>query len=127
MSKSIVEETAVAGYAFRFDAPPDRVSFTNRIKITGWLLHRRGLPVYGLRAIVRGILRPRSIFRARRKRSRPLIAAAYPDLPDAGQSGFLLALELPAGPSQVTIEVRDHNGAHAVGVVVSICPSAISR
>jgi len=108
MSKSIGEETAVADYAFRFDAPPDRVSFTNRIKITGWLLHRRGLPVYGIPAIVRGILRPRSIFRARRKRSRPLIAAAYPDLPDAGQSGFLLALELPAGPSQVTIEVQDH-------------------
>jgi glycosyltransferase involved in cell wall biosynthesis len=108
MSKSIGEETAVADYAFRFDAPPDRVSFTNRIKITGWLLHRRGLPVYGIRAIVRGILRRRSIFRARRKRSRPLIAAAYPDLPEAGQSGFLLVLELPLGRSEITIQVQDH-------------------
>ena len=108
MSKSIGEETAGADYAFRFDAPPDRVSFTNRIKITGWLLHRRGLPVYGIRVIVRGILRRRSIFRARRKRSRPLIAAAYPDLPEAGQSGFLLVLELPLGRSEITIQVQDH-------------------
>ena len=45
---------------------------------------------------------------ARRKRSRPLIAAAYPDLPDAGQSGFLLVLQLPAGPSEITIQVQDH-------------------
>jgi glycosyltransferase involved in cell wall biosynthesis len=108
MRKSIVEEMAVADYAFRFDALPERVAFTKQIKITGWLLHRRGLPIYGIRAVVRGILRPRSIFRARRKKSRPLIAAAYPGLPDAGQSGFLLALELPAGPNQVTIQVQDH-------------------
>src|SRR5204863_8978911 len=58
--------------------------------------------------IVRGILRPRSIFRARRKRSRPLIAATYPDLPEAGQSGFLLVLELPLGRSEITIQVQDH-------------------
>ena len=82
--------------------------FSNQIKITGWLLHRRGLPIHGIRGIVRGILRRRSIFRARRKRSRPLIAAAYPDLPEAGQSGFLLLLELPVGRSEITIQVQDH-------------------
>lgn len=98
----------VADYAFRFDALPERVTFTKQIKITGWLLHRRGLPIYGIRGIVRGVLRRRSIFRARRKKSRPLIAAAYPDLPEAGQSGFLLLLELPLGPSEVTIQVQDH-------------------
>ena len=54
------------------------------------------------------LLRRRSIFRARRKRSRPLIAAAYPDLPEAGQSGFLLLLELPIGRSEITIQVQDH-------------------
>jgi len=107
-TKSIVEKMVVADYAFHFDALPERVTFTKQIKITGWLLHRRGLPIHGIRGIVRSILRPRSIFRARRKRSRPLIAAAYPDLPDAGQSGFLLALEPPAGRSKITIQVQDH-------------------
>ena len=109
MSQSIVEKMAVADYAFRFDALPERVTFSKQIKITGWLLHRRGLPIHGIRGIVRGVLRRRLIFRARRKRSRPLIAAAYPDLPEAGQSGFLLVLELPVGASEVTIQVQDHD------------------
>src|SRR6266576_1906068 len=107
MTESTEEKTVVADYAFRFDALPERVIFTGQIKITGWLLHRKGLPIHGIRGIVRGILRRRSIFRARRKRSRPLIAAAYPDLPEAGQSGFLLVLELPVGPSEITIQVQD--------------------
>ena len=76
MTESTEEKTVGADYAFRFDALPERVIFTGQIKITGWLLHRRGLPIHGIRGIVRGILRRRSIFRARRKRSRPLIAAA---------------------------------------------------
>jgi glycosyltransferase involved in cell wall biosynthesis len=108
MTESIKEKMVVADYAFRFDALPERVTFTNQIKITGWLLHRRGLPIHGIRGIVRGILRRRSIFRARRKRSRPLIAAAYPDLPEAGQSGFLLLLEMPIGRSEIKIQVQDH-------------------
>ena len=108
MTESIEEKMVVADYAFRFDALPERVTFSKQIKITGWLLHRRGLPIYGIRGIVRDVLRRRSIFRARRKRSRPLIAAAYPDLPEAGQSGFLLLLELPVGRSEITIQVQDH-------------------
>ncbi len=108
MTESTEEKTVVADYAFRFDALPERVIFTGQIKITGWLLHRKGLSIHGIRGIVRGILRRRWIFRARRKRSRPLIAAAYPDLPEAGQSGFLLLLELPVGRSEITIQVQDH-------------------
>jgi glycosyltransferase involved in cell wall biosynthesis len=108
MTESIAQKEVVADYAFRFDALPERVTFSNQIKITGWLLHRQGLPIYGIRGIVRGILRRRSSFRARRKRSRPLIAAAYPDLPEAGQSGFLLLVELPVGRSEITIQVQDH-------------------
>jgi glycosyltransferase involved in cell wall biosynthesis len=108
MTESIEEKMVVADYALRFDALPERVTFSNQIKITGWLLHRRGLPIHGIRGIVRGVLRRRSIFRARRKRSRPLIAAAYPDLPEAGQSGFLLLLELPIGRREITIQVQDH-------------------
>ncbi|HEY8649749.1 MAG TPA: glycosyltransferase, partial [Chthoniobacterales bacterium] len=107
MKKSTVQTSAVADYVFHFDALPERVTFNRQSEITGWLLHRRGLPTYGIRGIVRGSLRRRSIFKARRKRSRPPIAAAYPDFPEAGQSGFLLALELPAGRSDVTIQVRD--------------------
>jgi len=107
MREPIVPKSVVSDYAFHFDAP-ERVTFTRQTKIAGWLLDRRGLPISGIRGIVRSILRRRSIFRARRKRSRPLIAAAYPDLPDAGQSGFLLVLELPAGPSEIRIEVQDN-------------------
>src|ERR1041384_6459424 len=108
MTESIAQKMVVADYAFRFDSLPEPVTFSNQIKITGWLLHRRGLPIRGIRGVVRGILRRQSIFRARRKRSRPLIAAAYPDLPEAGQSGFLLVLELPLGRSEITIQVQDH-------------------
>ena len=108
MTESIEQKMVVADYAFRFDALPERVTFNNQIKISGWLLHRRGLTIHGIRGIVRGILPRRSIFRARRKRSRPLIAAAYPDLPEAGQSGFLLPIELPVGRSEITIQVQDH-------------------
>jgi glycosyltransferase involved in cell wall biosynthesis len=108
MSEQIVPRNAVADYVFHFDAPLKQLSFNRQTKITGWLLHRQGLPTYGIRGIVRGKLRRRSIFKARRKRSRPLIAAAYPDLPEAGESGFLLELELPFGRSDVTIQVRDH-------------------
>jgi glycosyltransferase involved in cell wall biosynthesis len=108
MTESIAQKEVVADYAFRFDALPERVTFSNQIKTTGWLVHRQGLPIYGIRGIVRGTLRRRSSFRARRKRSRPLIAAAYPDLPEAGQSGFLLLVELPVGRSEITIQVQDH-------------------
>src|SRR5262249_8194649 len=108
MTESIEEKVLVADYAFRFDALPESVTFSSQIKITGWLLHRQGLPVHGIRGIVRGTLWRRSLIGARRKRSRPLVAAAYPDLPEAGQSGFLLVLELPLGRSEITIQVQDH-------------------
>src|ERR1044072_7736703 len=107
MTELIDEKAIVADYAFRFDALPQRVTFTKQIKIAGWLLHRQGQPIHGIRGFVRCTLGRRSIFRARRKRSRPLVAAAYPDLPEAGQSGFLLELELPFGRSEITIQVQD--------------------
>src|SRR6266481_2234025 len=121
MTESIEEKMVVTDYAFRFDALPERVIFTGQIKITGWLLHRKGLPIHGIRGIVRGILRRRWIFRARRKRSRPLIAAAYPDLPEAGQSGFLLLLELPVGRSEITIQVQDHRKIWRTIFVTHVC------
>jgi len=111
MREPIVPKRAVADYLFHFDAPLERISFNKQIKITGWLLHQQGLPTYGIRGIVRSALRRRSIFKARRKRSRPLVAAAYPDFPEAADSGFLLQLDLPAGRSEITIQVRDHEKA----------------
>ncbi len=92
MTESIAQKMVVADYAFRFDALPERVTFSNQIKFTGWLLHRRGLPIHGIRGIVRGILRRRSIFRARRKRSRPVIAAAYPENRSAARRAVLVQL-----------------------------------
>ena len=107
MRQLSTEKLLLADYAFRFDSLPERIVFTKEIKITGWFLHRRGLPIFGIRGVVRGVLRRRTIFRARRKRSRPLIAAAYPSLPEAGQSGFLLVLELPLGRNEITIQIQD--------------------
>jgi len=54
MKRSIIEKKVVADYAFRFDAVPERVTFRKQIKITGWLLHRRGLSIHGIRGIARG-------------------------------------------------------------------------
>jgi glycosyltransferase involved in cell wall biosynthesis len=108
MREPIVPKNAVADYVFRFDAPLGSISFNKHAKIAGWLLHRQGLPTYGIRGIVRGPLGRRTMFKARRKRPTPPIAAAYPDFPEAGQSGFLLELELPFGRSNITIQVRDH-------------------
>jgi glycosyltransferase involved in cell wall biosynthesis len=120
MTEPIVPKSAAADYLFHFDAPLERISFNKQTKITGWLLHRQGLPTYGIRGIVRGALRRRSIFKARRKRSRPLVAAAYPDFPEAAESGFLLELELPAGRSEVTIQVRDDEKAWQTILVTQI-------
>src|SRR5215471_11668434 len=99
MREPIEPHNAVADYLFHFDAPLTRISFNKQTKITGWLLHRQGKPTYGIRGIVRGALGRRSLFKARRKRSRPLIGVAYPDLSEAAESGFLLELELPFGRS----------------------------
>jgi glycosyltransferase involved in cell wall biosynthesis len=108
MREPILPKNAVADYLFHFDAPLRSISFSKQTKISGWLLDRQGQPTYGIRGIVRSVLRRRSIFKARRKRSTPVVGAAYPDFPEAAESGFLLELELPVGQSQVTIQVRDH-------------------
>jgi glycosyltransferase involved in cell wall biosynthesis len=120
MREPLVPKNAATDYLFHFDGPLKRISFRKEIKITGWLLHRQGLPTYGIRGIVRGALRRRSMFKARRKRPRPLIAAAYPDFPEAGESGFFLELELPFGRSDVRIQVRDHEKSWRTILVTQI-------
>jgi GT2 family glycosyltransferase len=99
---------AASEYFFHLDSLPDRVLFTSRIELTGWLFHRRGASVHGLRAVVRSALSQR-VFKARRKRSRPAIGAAYPNLPEAATSGFLVEIDqLPVGSSSLQLEVKDH-------------------
>ena len=62
-------------YAFRFDAPIEPVSFGGEADIHGWLLHREGKPVHGIRAVVKRQFFGRTVVRGRRKRSRPDVAA----------------------------------------------------
>ena len=50
----VAEDSAVsAEYLFHLDALPERVSFSRRIEISGWLFHRHGKPVHGLRGVVK--------------------------------------------------------------------------
>jgi GT2 family glycosyltransferase len=99
-----------AAYFFHLDARPERIRFSSRLELTGWLFHRQGAPIHGLRAVVRSRLRRDRIFLARRKRARPAIGAAYPDLPAAAMSGFLIEVEpLPFGTSTLKLEVKDES------------------
>ena len=105
----VAEDSAVsAEYLFHLDALPERVSFSRRIEISGWLFHRHGKPVHGLRGVVKPALRKERVYKARRKRARPAIGAAYPNLPEAEMSGFLLEIEdLSVGRCALELQVRD--------------------
>ncbi|HEX4668250.1 MAG TPA: glycosyltransferase [Chthoniobacterales bacterium] len=97
-------------YLFHLDVLPEPRIFTNRLALTGWLLHRNSQPIHGLRAIVEPRGRRARTYKGRRKRERPAIGAAYPHLPEAATSGFLLEIEpLPLGPFTLRLEVRDHD------------------
>src|SRR5438477_603148 len=75
-------------FAYGFDDPVAAVTFTRALRISGWLVNVKARPIHGIRLIARNSLWPRQVKRARRKRSRLDIAAAFPDVPDAGASGF---------------------------------------
>ena len=47
---------AAADYFFHLDALPERVNFSRSIEIAGWLFHRQGAAIHGLRAAVRSPL-----------------------------------------------------------------------
>jgi glycosyltransferase involved in cell wall biosynthesis len=96
-------------YAFSFDLPIESVIFGGEVDLSGWLLQLEGKPVNGIRAVARRKLLGRRIFRARRKRSRPDVAASYPELPNARTSGFFIKLRLPLGRSRLTLQVQDHD------------------
>lgn len=94
-------------FVFGFDQELEPIIFGGELRLTGWLVHREGKPIHGIRVIVRrGFLRVRS--RARRKRRRPEVAAAFPDLPAAWSSGFLFELRLGLGRSRLAFQVLDH-------------------
>ena len=100
---------AASDYLFHLDALPPEISFRRRIEITGWLLHRRGQPIHGLRGIVKSLMRRARIYKGRRKRARPAIGAAYPDIPEADMSGFMLEIDhLPFSRCELEIQVKDH-------------------
>jgi hypothetical protein len=77
----------------------------DELALSGWLLHRDGKPINGIRAIVKRKFARRKIVRARRKRRRRDVEAAFPRLPDAKISGFLFELRLPLGRNHLTFQV----------------------
>ncbi len=94
-------------FAYGFDDPIAAVTFTRALRISGWLVNVKARPIHGIRLIARNSLWPRQIRRARRKRSRLDIAAAFPDVPDAGASGFLIEIQLRSGRNEVSLQVQD--------------------
>jgi GT2 family glycosyltransferase len=109
MANEVEPPAAAADYLFHLDALPARVGFSKRAQISGWLFHREGKPIQGLRGIIRPGLGRERVFKARRKRARPAIGAAYPHLPEAAMSGFLLEIDnLPPGNAEFELQVKDH-------------------
>ncbi len=109
MSHSSRSASAATEYVFRFDAPIKQRVFGDTYDLSGWLLHPQGKPVTGIRAVSKRPLARREIFAARRKRSRLDVASAFPHLPEAKASGFLLELRLHLGLNRFDLQVRDEN------------------
>jgi glycosyltransferase involved in cell wall biosynthesis len=101
-------DSLASEFAFRFDSPIQSLIIGGELEVTGWLVDLAGRPIYGIRAVLRRRLRGKTTIRARRKRNRPEVAAAYPDIPDAKASGFLVELKLPLGRTEVSFQVLDH-------------------
>ncbi len=95
-------------FVFRFDQELKPVIFGGDLELSGWFVQREGKPIHGIRVVIRrDLLRSRSKS-ARRKRRRPEVAAAFPDLPDAWSSGFLFELRLGLGRNRLAFQVLDH-------------------
>ena len=94
-------------FAYGFDDPIAAVTFTRALRISGWLVNVKAQPIHGIRLIARNGLWPRRVMRARRKRNRPDIAAQFPDVPDAGASGFLIEMQLRSGRNEISVQVQD--------------------
>ena len=107
-AKTQAPSAAAHEYLFHLDELPPRFTILSCLTITGWVFHRTGQPIHGVRAVLKPRGRRPRIHTGRRKRARPALGAAYPHLPEAASSGFLIELEeLPLGPFALQIEVRD--------------------
>ena len=107
MSATAIVNRRAKVYAFRFDSPLERVIVGGRVNLHGWLLHREGKPIHGIRTLAKRRFRKPQILRGRRKRKRPDVAEAFPDLPGSEDSGFLLELELGFGENELEFQVLD--------------------
>jgi GT2 family glycosyltransferase len=94
-------------FAYGFDDPIAADTFTRAIRISGWLVNVKARPIHGIRLVARNGWWPRRVKRARRKRNRPDIAAQFPEVPDAGASGFLIEMQLRSGRNEISIQVQD--------------------
>lgn len=108
MSSAVDPADVAKDYAFRFDQAIEAVVFGGELDVHGWLVHRGGKPIHGIRAIVTRRFASTVIVKGRRKRNRPDVAAAFPHLPDALASGFLIELRLGFGRSHISFQVLDH-------------------
>jgi glycosyltransferase involved in cell wall biosynthesis len=95
-------------FRFGFDDPIGSVSFTRTFRLSGWLVNTKGKSINGIRLVARNSLWPRRVVRGRRKRSRPDVAAQFPDLPDTYASGFLIEAKLRPGCNRLLLQVQDH-------------------
>ena len=94
-------------FAYGFDDPIAAVTYTRVLRISGWLVNVKARPIHGIRLIARNGWWPRRVVRARRKRNRPDIAAQFPEVPEAGASGFLIEMQLRSGRNEISIQVQD--------------------
>ncbi|MFL6567587.1 MAG: glycosyltransferase [Chthoniobacterales bacterium] len=100
---------AADDYIFRFDAPVEPVILGGELALHGWLVQREDKSIGGIRVLVRRSFRKAESVPARRKRKRPEIAAAFPNLTNAEDSGFLFELQLGFGRNQLVFQVKDEN------------------
>ena len=99
------EKRTAEEFAFGFDEPFEPLVFSRTRPVSGWLVDTSGEPIHGIRVIVTKRLRPRHVVRARRKRSRPDIGAAFPAIPAAESSGFYVNVPLRAGGNRLLFQV----------------------
>src|SRR5215471_3536211 len=101
------ESRTAKEFAFGFDEPFEHLVFSRTQPVSGWLVDTSGEPINGIRVIATKRLRPCRVVRARRKRSRHDIGAAFPAIPAAESSGFYVNVPLRAGANRVLFQVQD--------------------
>jgi glycosyltransferase involved in cell wall biosynthesis len=101
------ERRTAEEFAFGFDEPFEPLVLSRTRSISGWLVDTSGEPINGIRVIATKRLRPRRVVRARRKRSRPDIGAAFPSVPAAESSGFYINVPLRVGVNRLRFQVQD--------------------